>query len=55
MMLQRSKPVPIWGWAAPGESVTVTFAGQTQKATAADDRSWKVTLTAMEPTPSRRS
>ena len=48
MVLQRSKPVPIWGWAAPGESVTVTFGGQTQTAKAAEDRSWKVTLTAME-------
>ncbi len=46
MVLQRDKPIRIWGWAAPGETVTVTFAGQTQTATAAADRSWKVTFSA---------
>lgn len=50
MVLQRGKPVPIWGWAAPGESVTVSFAGRTLKAKAAADRSWKVVLPAMEAT-----
>jgi sialate O-acetylesterase len=29
-------PVPIWGWANPGEQVTVAFAGQ-QRQTTADD------------------
>ena len=47
MVLQRDKPIRIWGWAAPGESVTVSFAGQTQTAKAAEDRSWKVTFPAM--------
>lgn len=46
MVLQRDKPIRIWGWAAPGETVTATFAGQTQTATAAADRSWKVTFSA---------
>ena len=48
MVLQRDKPVSLWGWAAAGEKVTVTFAGNEQVATAAEDRSWKVTLPAME-------
>ena len=48
MVLQRDKPVAIWGWADPGEKVTVSFAGQTQTATAAKDRAWKVTLAAMK-------
>jgi len=47
MVLQRDKPVSIWGWAAPGEKVTVSFAGQTKTATAGKDRAWKVTLDAM--------
>ena len=34
MVLQREKPVSVWGTAAPGTSVTVKFAGQTVKATA---------------------
>ena len=28
MVLQRDKPLNIWGWADPGEEVTVSFAGQ---------------------------
>ena len=28
MVLQRDKPLPIWGRAAPGEEVTVRFAGR---------------------------
>ena len=47
MVLQRDKPVSIWGWAATGEKVTVSFAGQRQVATADDNRAWRVTLTAM--------
>ena len=29
MVIQRDKPVRVWGWATPGENVTVSFAGQT--------------------------
>jgi len=47
MVLQRDKPIRIWGWAAPDETVAVSFAGQTQTAKAAKDRSWKVTFPAM--------
>jgi len=47
MVLQRDKPIAIWGWAAPGEKVTVSFANLKQTATAAQDRSWKVTFPAM--------
>jgi sialate O-acetylesterase len=47
MVIQRDKPIRIWGWAEPGEKVTVTFGDQTQSATAAADRSWKVELPAM--------
>ena len=47
MVLQRDKPVSLWGWAAPGELVTVTVAGNSGSATAGEDRSWKVNLPAM--------
>ena len=47
MVIQRNKPVTVWGWADSGEKVTVSFAGQTAKTTAKSDRSWKVTLKAM--------
>jgi DNA-binding FadR family transcriptional regulator len=35
MVIQRDKPIRFWGWAEPGEKVSVTFGGQTQSATAA--------------------
>ena len=44
MVLQRDKPIHVWGWARPGEEVTVEFAGNRQTVQAAEDRSWKVTL-----------
>ena len=44
MVVQRDKPIRVWGWADPGETVAVVFAGQTQSATAAADRLWKVEL-----------
>lgn len=47
MVLQRDKPIRIWGWAEPGENVTVTFGEETQSATAAADRSWKIELPAL--------
>ncbi len=40
MVLQRDVPVPIWGWASPGEEVAVTFAGQTKNATTDATRYW---------------
>ena len=47
MVIQRDKPIRVWGWAEPGEKVTVTFGGQSQSTTTAADRSWKVQLPAM--------
>jgi len=44
MVLQEQTKLPVWGWAAPGEKVTVTFAGQTATATAAADGTWRVDL-----------
>ncbi len=48
MVLQQGKPLPIWGKAAPGESVTVTFAGKSAKATADAKGLWKVSLPKMK-------
>jgi len=48
MVLQRDKPIRIWGWANPGQKVTVAFAGHERTATAARDRSWTVTFPAMK-------
>lgn len=48
MVLQREIPVNIWGWAAPGENVTVEINGQKVKGKAAKDGSWKVKLAPMK-------
>lgn len=37
MVLQRDRPVPVWGTAEPGESVTIEFAGKTSEATTRAD------------------
>lgn len=47
MVLQRDKPVPVWGWADAGAKITVIFDEKEQVTTAAEDRSWKVQLHAM--------
>ena len=44
MVLQARQPVPVWGWAAPGTVVMVTFAGQSQSTHTAPDGTWRVTL-----------
>jgi sialate O-acetylesterase len=43
-VLQRDKPVPVWGHAAPGDSVTVTFHGRTAKAVAGADGRWLASI-----------
>ena len=48
MVLQRDKPIAIWGWADAGEPLIATLGGNHQPVKAADDRSWKVTFPAME-------
>ncbi|GDY13656.1 hypothetical protein LBMAG53_25340 [Planctomycetota bacterium] len=44
MVLQRERPVPVWGSASAGELVTVTFRDQTRSATAAANGSWSLRL-----------
>lgn len=48
MVLQREQACPVWGWADPGEKVTVEFAGQKKTAVAAADGSWSVKLRSMK-------
>ena len=45
MVLQSGQPVPVWGWANPGDVLTVRFAGQEKHATAAaGDGRWEARL-----------
>jgi sialate O-acetylesterase len=48
MVLQRDKPINVWGWAEKGEKVTVTLGSEKAEATADDDGNWKVSLKAQK-------
>ncbi len=44
MVLQRDAQVPVWGWAVPGELVSVQIDGQTMKTKADKQGNWQVKL-----------
>ena len=47
MVMQRDATLPVWGWAAAGEKVTVSIGGQTKTGTADASGKWSVKLDAM--------
>ena len=49
MVVQQGVPVPVWGWAAAGEQVTVRFRDQSKQATAGADGKWMVKLDPLQP------
>ncbi len=55
LVLQREKPVPVWGWAEPDQSVTVSFGGQEKSANANAQGRWQVDLDAMDASTEGRS
>lgn len=48
MVLQRDAPVNVWGWASPGEKVSVRFSNKQYRATAGTDGKWLVKLSPMK-------
>ncbi len=48
MVLQSGMPVKVWGWAAPGQKVTVKIAGQEKTASADEQGRWLVKLDALQ-------
>jgi len=44
MVLQRDAPIPVWGWAGPGETVTASIAEISVRATANAAGEWKTAL-----------
>lgn len=48
MVLQREQPIPVWGWADPGEVIRVQLADQHRRTVADDDGTWDVELPAMK-------
>lgn len=49
MVLQQGMPLKVWGWADPGEKVTVTFRGQTVAVTCPASGQWMARLNAEKP------
>ncbi|MEJ1971789.1 MAG: hypothetical protein WDM96_04635 [Lacunisphaera sp.] len=43
-VLQRDRPVPVWGRAEPGEAITVSFHGQTVRTVATTAGAWRADL-----------
>ncbi len=48
MIMQRQANVPVWGWAAAGEHVVVTFNGKKYKSKASTAGKWQITLPKMQ-------
>lgn len=47
MVLQRDKPIPVWGWANPNEAVNVSFVGKSYSVKADAEGKWKVLMNAV--------
>jgi sialate O-acetylesterase len=48
MVLQRQQTIPIWGWAAPGSTVSGALAGQVVTAKVGADGAWRLNFTPLE-------
>ena len=47
MILQRNQIIPIWGWAEPGEQISITIVGKSLTTTAKADSSWQIDFSDM--------
>lgn len=47
MVVQRDRPIRVWGWGDPGQEITVTLADKTGVTTASDDGRFDVALEAL--------
>ena len=48
MVLQRNADVRVWGWAQPGEEITVRFLGKSYSTATKEDADWSVMLFPMK-------
>ena len=46
MVLQRDKPIPVWGWAEPNEKITIRFNKQSKSIVADKSGKWMANLNA---------
>jgi sialate O-acetylesterase len=44
MVLQRNQPIPVWGWADPGEKIVIQFSKQVQTLKTGVDGRWQTRL-----------
>jgi sialate O-acetylesterase len=44
MVIQRSRPVPVWGWSSPNEKLFITFNQQKKEVTADRNGKWRINL-----------
>lgn len=44
MVLQRNKPIPVWGWADANEKITIKINNQTLKTKASENGKWQIEL-----------
>lgn len=45
-VVQRDRPLPVWGWATPGAKIDVAFDGRSAQAIASGDGAWRLELPA---------
>ncbi|SDF53041.1 sialate O-acetylesterase [Chitinophaga filiformis] len=48
MVLQRETQLNLWGWATPGENITISFAGKQYETITPADGHWRVAIPPME-------
>ena len=48
MVLQQGIEIPVWGWASPGEKVTITFEKNTVSVRTGKNGKWRVNLPKMD-------
>ena len=48
MVLQRNARIKIWGWAKPGEMVTVQFMGQAYQSNVSEEERWELVITTVQ-------
>jgi sialate O-acetylesterase len=48
MVLQQEKPIKVWGWAEPGEVLSVVFGDQRAQSMVDKDGHWEIVLEAMK-------
>jgi sialate O-acetylesterase len=44
MVVQRGRPIPVWGWGTPGQSISVSLAGARGQAFVGPDSTWRLEL-----------